>query len=94
MLQVNRTEDGLYNAVSWLSFIFELSDQNTTFGCEVQHKALVKPTTKKFTPHVIGMFSELQFHNCKYMLKQHTFMDILNYMLSLLLFLYYSVFEI
>lgn len=53
MLQVNRTEDGLYTAVSWLTFIPEFSDQNTTFGCEVQHKALVKPTTKKFKPHVI-----------------------------------------
>ncbi|XP_073671998.1 uncharacterized protein [Paramisgurnus dabryanus] len=52
-LQVNRTKDGLYDAVSWLTFIPELSDQNTTFGCEVQHPALGKPTTKKFKPHVI-----------------------------------------
>lgn len=57
-LQVNHTEDGLYDAVSWLTFIPDLSDQNTTFGCEVQHKALVKPTTKKFEPRVIGMFTE------------------------------------
>ncbi|XP_057215228.1 uncharacterized protein si:ch211-180a12.2 isoform X2 [Triplophysa rosa] len=52
-LLVNRTEDGLYDAVSVLTFIPNLSDQNTTFGCEVQHKALVKPTTMKFKPRVI-----------------------------------------
>nr|XP_055031415.1 uncharacterized protein si:ch211-180a12.2 isoform X2 [Misgurnus anguillicaudatus] len=52
-LQVNRTKDGFYDAVSWLTFIPELSDQNTTFGCEVQHPALAKPTTKTFKPQVI-----------------------------------------
>ncbi|XP_067285304.1 uncharacterized protein si:ch211-180a12.2 isoform X2 [Pseudorasbora parva] len=52
-LQVNRTEDGLYDAVSWLTLIPEISDQNTSFGCEVQHRALVKPILQKFTPHII-----------------------------------------
>ncbi|XP_056626494.1 uncharacterized protein si:ch211-180a12.2 isoform X2 [Triplophysa dalaica] len=52
-LLVNRTEDGLYDAVSILTFIPDLSDRNTTFGCEVQHKALLEPTTKQFKPRVI-----------------------------------------
>ncbi|XP_051770102.1 uncharacterized protein LOC127523438 isoform X3 [Ctenopharyngodon idella] len=52
-LQVNRTEDGLYDAVSWLTLIPEISDQNTSFGCEVQHTALVKPILEEFTPHII-----------------------------------------
>ncbi|XP_051959413.1 uncharacterized protein si:ch211-180a12.2 isoform X1 [Xyrauchen texanus] len=52
-VQVNRTEDGLYDAVSWLTFIPELSDQNTTFGCEVHHTALMKPIIEEFKPHVI-----------------------------------------
>ncbi|RXN22500.1 microtubule-associated futsch-like protein [Labeo rohita] len=51
-LQVNRTEDGLYDAVSWLTFIPQTSDHNTSFGCEVQHMALVKPIREEFTPHI------------------------------------------
>ncbi|XP_077080774.1 uncharacterized protein LOC143733095 isoform X2 [Siphateles boraxobius] len=52
-LQVNRTEDGLYDAVSWLTLIPEISDQNTSFGCKVQHTALVKPILEEFTPYII-----------------------------------------
>ncbi|XP_016368830.1 uncharacterized protein LOC107708966 [Sinocyclocheilus rhinocerous] len=52
-LQVNHTEDGLYDAVSWLTFFPQISDQNTSFGCEVQHTALVKPILEEFTPHII-----------------------------------------
>ncbi|XP_073684834.1 uncharacterized protein [Garra rufa] len=51
-LQVNRTEDGLYDAVSWLTFIPQISDQNTSFGCEVHHTALVKPILEEFTPYM------------------------------------------
>ncbi|KAL1263786.1 hypothetical protein QQF64_004141 [Cirrhinus molitorella] len=51
-LQVNRTEDGLFDAVSWLTFIPQISDQNTSFGCEVQHTALVKPILEEFRPHI------------------------------------------
>ncbi|XP_039513604.1 uncharacterized protein si:ch211-180a12.2 isoform X7 [Pimephales promelas] len=52
-LQVNRTEDGLYDAVSWLTLTPEISDQNTSFGCKVQHTALVKPILEEFTPYII-----------------------------------------
>ncbi|XP_058649408.1 uncharacterized protein si:ch211-180a12.2 isoform X2 [Onychostoma macrolepis] len=51
-LQVKRTEDGLYDAVSWLTFIPQMSDQNTSFGCEVQHTALEKPILEEFMPHI------------------------------------------
>lgn len=51
-LQVNRTEDGLYDAVSFLTFIPQISNQNISFGCEVQHSALVKPVLEEFTPHI------------------------------------------
>lgn len=54
-LQVNHTKDGLYDAVSWLTFIPQMSDQNTSFGCEVRHMALEKPILEQFMPHITGI---------------------------------------
>ncbi|XP_043086888.1 uncharacterized protein si:ch211-180a12.2 isoform X2 [Puntigrus tetrazona] len=51
-LQVKVREDGLYEAVSWLSFIPQISDQNTSLGCEVRHTALEKPILEEFTLHI------------------------------------------
>ncbi|TRY74186.1 hypothetical protein DNTS_004355 [Danionella cerebrum] len=51
-LQVNRTEEGLYDAVSWLTFIPKISDQNMSFICEVRHSALVKPVVQQIRPHI------------------------------------------
>ncbi|XP_072522721.1 uncharacterized protein [Salminus brasiliensis] len=47
------TEDGLYEAVSRLVFVPELSDRNATYGCVVQHEELEKPLVKKFKPSII-----------------------------------------
>ncbi|KAI5617658.1 hypothetical protein C0J50_22826 [Silurus asotus] len=46
--QINHTEDGLYEGLSQLVLISELTDRNTTYACVVNHETLEKPLVTEF----------------------------------------------
>uniref|UniRef100_A0AAY5E878 Si:ch211-180a12.2 n=2 Tax=Electrophorus electricus TaxID=8005 RepID=A0AAY5E878_ELEEL len=53
VFKANRTEDGLFEAVSRVTLVPEPTDQNNTYSCTVQHEALEKPLVQEFNMTVI-----------------------------------------
>ncbi|XP_076856847.1 uncharacterized protein LOC143510883 isoform X2 [Brachyhypopomus gauderio] len=49
----NQTQDGLYEAVSRVTLVPELADQNNSLSCMVQHEALEEPLIQEFKMTVI-----------------------------------------